>query len=419
MKICVLGAGVVGLTTAYYLSEAGHDVVIVDRNDNPGAETSFANGAQLSYSYVAPLATPDTLRKLPELLLSSASPIRIKPQFDLEFFRWGIDFLRACQSDLVTETTLAQLALAALSRDELNGLNSALGLDFGLATNGKLVIFRKPDTFNSARKQVERQRAAGSEQQLLSARECLDNEPGLKIDEKDIQGGVFTASEQVGDCRAFCMSLGEKLRQRNSVEWRMGTLIGEPRVENGRIVAVSSDAGDIEADVYVLAMGSGAHHFAKKLGFRLPIYPLKGYSITVRPRGPSGEITRSVTDFDYKIVFAPLSIDGSPAIRVAGIADLAGYNMDIEPHRLAAVTRLADEVLDIDLDGDIAPWVGLRPSTPDSRPIIGWSPISNLFLNAGHGALGWTLACGSARLSVDLITQQPASVRSDWFALGR
>lgn len=420
MKVCVIGAGIVGVTTAWLLSERGHDVIVVDGQDGPGLGTSYANGAQLSYSYVAPFASPETLRKLPELILARDAPTRLRLlQFDPSFYRWSLAFLRASTSSMVARTTRAQLALAALSRLELERIAKAGGLSFGLETNGKLVIFRKEASFAGARAQVELQKGMGAEQRVLSPRECFENEPALRLREQDLAGGIFTPSEQVGDCHAFCVAAGDTLRRRNSVEWRMNEQVLAPVIRGGRLVAIRTAKGEIEADLFVLTMGMGSTRFARAAGFRLPIYPLKGYSITARPRAPQDMLTRSVTDSDQKVVFAPLQRDGQDAIRVAGIADLVGESLAIDEGRLESVRRLARTVFSLEAGGDDAPWAGLRPATPDSRPIIGPSPVPGLFLNTGHGALGWTLACGSARLAADLIMDMPPPLEAGWFSLRR
>ncbi len=419
MKICIMGAGVIGLTTAWWLSEYGHDVTIVERHATTGQETSLANGAQLSYSFVAPLASGETLRKLPALLLSKAAPIRVKPTLDPDFIRWGLDFLRACNAAAVHKTTVAQLALAALSRAELTGLATNQALEFGLKTAGKLILYRKNESFRVARLMAEQLDILGSKQSVLTAEDCLELEPALRMEASELIGGTFNESEQVGDCGLFCHELTNKLRQKNTIRWQMETQIQAPILKDGKLVAIKTSSGEIEADIFILCTGSYGSTFTKSSGFRLPIYPMKGYSITARKTADTPPLRHSVTDLDNKIVFAPLEANSYPVIRAAGIADMVGYDATIDKKRLATIIRLTCESLDIDLSDDLHPWAGLRPATPDSRPIIGWSPVKGLFLNTGHGALGWTLACGSARLTAELINNEPASVNPDWFALKR
>lgn len=417
MKICVLGAGVIGLTTAWCLAEAGHDVVIVDRHASTAKDASAANGAQLSYAFVAPLASPATLRKLPSLLLSPDSPMRIRSGLDPALISWGARFLFACRPAAVRETVAAQLALAALSRDELARLSQSLMLSFGLRTAGKLVVFRSRREFDAARRAA----AATTDedgQQVLTPAECLALEPALALDAGQLAGGIFTASEQVGDCAAFCAGLTSHLRRQRNVEWVLGADVAGPVRSGGRLVAVDTGKGQVQADHFVLCMGAASAGFARACGFHLPIYPLKGYSITLSAAPEARTLRHSVTDMERKLVLAPLARNGHTAIRVAGIADLE-RNTAIDAGRVDVLRRAAAELLGIDAAGDIEPWCGLRPMTPDSRPIIGWSPLDGLFINSGHGMLGWTLACGSARLTANMIGCKRAASEASAFALRR
>ncbi|MEH2529599.1 D-amino-acid dehydrogenase [Bradyrhizobium sp. AZCC 1588] len=417
MKICVLGAGVIGLTTAWCLTEAGHDVIIVDRHASTAKDASAANGGQLSYAFVAPLASPATLRKLPSLLLSSTSPMRIRAGLDPALIPWGARFLLACRPAAVRETIAAQLALAALSRSELARLTQSLMLSFGLRTAGKLVVFRSRNEFDIARRAVTA-KAGEDGQQVLTPAECLALEPALRLDAHEFAGGIFTASEQVGDCAAFCAGLTFRLRQRRNVEWVLGTEVAGPVRSGGRLVAVDTGKGHVQADQFVLCMGAASGAFAKACGFYLPIYPLKGYSITLSPAPEAPLLRHSITHMERKLVCAPLLRDGHTAIRVAGIADLES-DTTIDAGRVEVLRRACAELLGIDAAGDIEPWCALRPMTPDSRPIIGWSPLDGLFINSGHGMLGWTLACGSARLTADLIGCKPSVTATGAFALRR
>jgi len=410
MRVCILGAGVIGLTTAWALAEAGCDVSLVDAQAAAGQGASRGNGAQLSYSFVAPLASPETLRHLPAMLLDRDGPLLMRPGLDPAILRWGVAFLASCRPSAVRRTIAAQLTLAALSRAELEALTTHLPLQFGLREAGKLVLYRSTTGFAAARGM------AADHVAVLSATECRALEPALRIAPAAIAGGLFTATEQVGDCGAFCDGLARALHDRNGVRWHMGAP-ARPVLEGGRLVAIEAGGERIEADAFVLALGAGATRFAAAAGVRLPVYPLKGYSLTLQPRGPAAALSHSVTDAERKVVFAPLGAAGTPLIRAAGIADMVGYDTRLDPARLGAIRRAAAEALDVDWDADTSPWTGLRPATPDSRPIIGWSPRPGLFLNTGHGALGWTLACGSARLATDLLLSRPPPVPTTPFAL--
>jgi D-amino-acid dehydrogenase len=262
-------------------------------------------------------------------------------------------------------------------------------------------------------------RLGGGAQRVFSAAQCLASAPALRLDASQLAGGVYSAEDEVGDCFAFCRELAARLRQRGNVTWHLGTH-ARGFVKTGDAVrSVDTSRGHIEADLMVLALGAEAPRFARKAGFHLPIWPMKGYSITATPLPGAPPLELSITDFDRKVVYAPLRSHGAQVVRVAGIADLVGFDCSVDPRRLATLMRHAADTLPLDLESDVRPWAGLRPVTPDSRPIIGWSPIRNLFLNTGHGALGWTLACGSARLAAELITDMAPSVRPEPFALAR
>jgi D-amino-acid dehydrogenase len=404
MKIAVLGAGVVGLTSAWWLAEAGHRVALVDRHSKAGAEASAANGAQLSYAFVAPFASPGLLRKLPAMLFGGDDAVRVTP--DLDLVRWGLRFLRACTQSEVDRTIAAQLALAAVSRAELALLMQSLPLDFGLCTAGKLVLFRDADDFA-----VSRQLEAPIEQQALSPQECLALEPGLRLDPRDLAGGIYTPSEQVGDCAVFCAQLFARLRTHSNVEVHMSTAIKAPIIASGRLTAIETNGGNIEADRFVLSLGAGSRGFASACGINLPIYPMKGHSITVA----GDALSHSVTDYSRKIVFAPLP----GATRTAGFADFKGYDQAPDRSRIAALQAASAETFGMSAEGDVQPWAGLRPVTPDSRPIIGASKVDGLWLNTGQGGLGWTLACGSARLLADLIDGRQRICLAEPFAMAR
>lgn len=413
MRVCVLGGGIIGLTTAWMLARAGLTVTLLERNAAPASEASFGNGAQLSYRYVAPLASPETLRKLPAILLSPDAPLRVRPSLDPDFLRWGLKFLSLCTQGAVSRTTAALLTLSTLSRAELEALAAAETIDFGLREAGKLVVYRTRSSFEAARRAAEAQIALSPDvQTIASAADCAARLGPLRIPEQALAGGIFTPSEQVGDCHAFALGLADKLRQEVGVQLHFGCEAQGFVREGQRLRGVRTNRGVIEADVFVLANGAEAARLSAGVGLRLPVLPMKGYSITV----PGSEnLACSVTDYDKKLVFAPLP----HGIRIAGMADLVGYDTRIDPRRLSKLVSLSRAALDWPAATDLHPWTGLRPATPDGRPIIGWSPLENLFLNVGHGALGWTLACGSARLTREMLLREPLSIDRAPFALSR
>ncbi|MEC5162332.1 MULTISPECIES: D-amino acid dehydrogenase [unclassified Janthinobacterium] len=404
MKICVLGAGVVGLTSAYALARRGHEVSVVDAHARVGQGASLANGAQLSYSYVAPLADASVWRNLPKYLLHRDSPLSWRPAFDAAQWRWIARFLMACNAGASARTTAELLRLAFFSRDCLAELQRELKLEFDLRSAGKLVMLASAAALEAARRQVEVQRGLGCEQQVLSSGRCVDIEPALAASRARWSGGVYTPSEQVGDCGEFCQQLAAALAlQANPVRFALDTAVDGVVMAGGRVVALRSPAGDIGADAFVLANGVGSVKSAAQMGFALPIYPLKGYSVTFAADPAAGLPSVSVTDLANKIVYARLGA----RLRVAGRVDIVGADLSLDQRRWQALARQARRLFPALDDGDaaagVAPWAGLRPATPGGAPIIGRTSVPNVFVNTGHGALGWTLACGSAQLLAGVV----------------
>ena len=414
--VVVLGAGIIGITTAYYLNKAGHQVTVIERNPQAGLETSYANGGQLSYSYVAPLAGLGVVPKIPPWLLRADSPLRFYPKFDIDQWRWCIAFLRACNRPQAEISTVHLLRLAYYSRQLIHEIVATEPVRFDYRRNGKLVIFSDHESFDGAKRTLDFQRAFGSEQHALDRDQCLALEPALQHIRQRVAGGIHTPSEDAGDCHDFCVGMEALLKDRG-VEFRVSETVQRFRVDShdGRraIRAVHTDRGEVSGDAFVMAMGAGNAWHAKALGFHLPIYPLKGYSLTLdtreaQQRGPASSPHISVTDSAYKVVYALLGDE----LRIAGMADIAGYNTAVDPVRVRLLINQARSVFPDagDYTADLKPWCGLRPATPKGTPILGASPVSNLFLNAGHGALGWTLSFGCAKVVSDLIGGQQAAI---------
>lgn len=406
MHIIVLGAGVIGLTTAHCLAGDGHRVTIVDRAAGPGRGASFANGGQLSYSYVAPLAALSALRDLPGWLVRLDAPLRFRPQLDPRQWAWCLRFLAACTGVQNRRATERLLRLSMYSRNQLDALLDATPLTFDHSRTGKLVVYSSVESFRAARAQMEFQRRFGCEQSALDARASLDLEPALAAIGHRVVGGIFTAGEQAGDCRMFCEALETRLAAMGSVDFLYGRNVRRLLVADGCVLGVETDAGVLEADAYVLALGIGSPALAADAGIALPIYPLKGYSLTVQVRDPERAPRISVTDSARKVVYAPLG----DRLRVAGMADLVGWSDAIDQSRLSLLVREARQAFPEASDYlRVEPWSGLRPATPTSLPILGPTRFRNLLLNVGQGALGFTLAMGSARVVADLaIGRRPA-----------
>ncbi len=405
MKIIVIGAGIVGLATAWWLAKDGHAVTVVDRDEAVGRGTSFANGAQLSFSYVAPMASRAVLRNLPKYLFQRSSAVRFTPRMDPAQWRWGLEFLRACNAPATAENTARLLALSFHSRNSLHHMLATAPMQFHHARNGKLVVQSSTAAMADAEAQMRLQAVLGCEQFALTAAECLALEPGLESISGRLVGGIHTPSEEVGDCRLLCEELQRVLAPK--VEFMLGTAVRRIVTERGRVTGIRTDRGDLDADLYVLAAGVDSRKLAGGAGVPLRLQPVRGYSITARIRNGNRAPVRSITDTYRKTVFAPLGND----IRVAGFAMVAGAGEEMRTDRVATLTTALSDTFPgaCDLD-DVHPWSGLRPATPTDVPVIGRSRLDNLYLNIGHGSLGFTLSAGSASLLADLVAGRPPAI---------
>jgi D-amino-acid dehydrogenase len=403
MQVTVLGAGIVGLAAAWELSLRGHAVTVIDRAA-PGHGASGGNGAQLSYSYVQPLADPSIWSQLPMLLLSPSSPLKLRPTLDPQQWRWGLAFLAACNAQTSRNTTRQLLALAARSRAGFESMRHALQPDCDFSATGKLVLYRSRAALDGAARQVDLQHEMGSApQRIVSPDECVAIEPALAAVRGQIAGAVYTDSECAADCLKLCVALVDALQARG-VHFMLGETIDGFALRGDAVRAVTTSRGAIDADAFVLSLGSASHALARRLGLWLPVYPLKGYSITlpVADEGPALAPSVSVTDSAHKVVFARLG----QRLRVAGIAELVGPDASIPKARIEALVAATRAVFPKCSDfAQLNPWTGMRPATPTGLPIVGALPGAprNLLFNTGHGALGFTLAFGSAGRIADAI----------------
>jgi len=407
MHICVIGAGVVGLTTAYFLQSEGHTVTVVDREPAAGLGASGGNGAQLSYAFVAPLADASIPAKLPGLLLARDAPLKIHPRADRAQLRWALQFLRNANTKAARDTTEVLIRLAELSREFIEPLIEGERIECDFSRGGKLVLYPDAAAVEAARAQVAYQAALGTRgQQVLTTEQCIEREPAIAGYAARIGGGVWTRNEAAADCGAFCAQIATLLARRGATLLYGRTVTRIDR-DNGRVRALITDAEPVRADAYVLAAGDGAAALGATAGLDLPILPLKGYSITVKPERGAVLPRASITDIRRKIVFAPLG----DRVRVAGFVEIGNDDRSIPPARISALLDATREILGYaTIDGDLRPWAGLRPATPNGRPIIGRAALANLVLNVGHGALGWTLAAGSARLVCDVLAKRAPTI---------
>ena len=402
--VVVVGAGIVGAATAHALSRAGWRVTVLEAGDAPASGASRANGAQLSYSYVEPLASPATLRKLPSLLLDPDSPLKLRITGEWAQVRWGWRFLLACRSRRVAQTTAALLQLAECSRQELARLCPVADDAFAHHQPGKLVLCDSEAALDAARRQVAQQAQWGCVQSVLSPAACVQREPALAPYAGQFVGGVWTATEAVGDCHRLTLALLAASEAQGAQVHLNRPVTGWSRVGHG-VAAAHTPQGPVAADAFVLANGADAPALARPLGLRLPLYPIKGYSITLPVTDPQRAPRVSVTDLRRKLVYARLG----DTLRVAGMAELVGHDRRIDPARIEFLRRSVAETFPgaVDTHADPQAWAGLRPATPTGMPLIGQVGPHNLFVNLGHGALGWTLAMGSARVLADAVAATP------------
>lgn len=396
MNIVVIGAGVVGMSTAWRLAQDGHRVRVLEASGDVGTGTSFANGGQLSYSYVAPLADPSVWAQLPGLLTDPASPVQFRPGFDIFQYRWLLAFLAACNTRQATLTLDRLGALAERSKAVLHGSEELKAIPFDWTRTGKLVVYSSEKSFAGARAHAEHQAASGTDKRAVSAAECLEIEPALRSIAHRLVGGLFSPGDEAGDAYLFTKGLQKLVTAKLGPDAVMlDTPVDTLVLDKGRIRVARTPRGDMEADAFVLAAGIGARELGRSVGLDLPIYPLKGYSATAPIASESGAPKVSITDAARKVVYARL---GS-TFRLAGAADLVGASLSIDEKRTGRLVADARHDFPDAADWDaVRLWAGLRPATPKGTPILGPRGAENLLLNVGHGALGFTLALGAADL---------------------
>jgi D-amino-acid dehydrogenase len=417
MKIVVIGAGLIGLTSALALARAGHELWILDRSSQPGLGASGQNGAQLSYAYVAPLANPDTLKALPTLLFSAQSPLKLKLSLDPAVLSWFWQFARACTATQARRTTQALYELSHLSRNGIHqflaDLLPAQRAATGHASNGKLVLYHSEAKMRSARAQLALMNGLGAQQSLLNKAQCLAQEPALTNAKTNFVGGVYTPGEEVIDGLSLCNALIAQLQQTGRCHFLWNTQVQHFEMTGGagpvrRVDAVTYQNGQLSGDAFVIANGSDAASLGAGWGLSLPVQPMRGYSIQV-PQSCVGAWPKvSVTESSLHTVFAPLNLPEGNGLRVAGMAEMMGHalvldsaKIEILKQSVRSVFGLNDELLSL---ADIKPWVGLRPVTPSALPVIGRAPqIENGFVNVGQGALGLTLSFGSAQILANIM----------------
>ncbi|MDO8695085.1 MAG: D-amino acid dehydrogenase [Sheuella sp.] len=405
MKIIVLGGGIIGISSAWWLSQAGHEVVVVDRCAGPAQETSFANGGQISVSYAEPWANPQAPLKLFKWMFKDDAPLLFRPQLDWQQWAWGALFLRECLPSRLAINIRAMVSMAQYSRDTLKLMREELGIQYHQQTKGILNFYRDHAEFDASQVAADVMRDYGVDRRVVSADEVIAIEPALAPVRDSIVGGDFTVDDESGDAYLFTQQLA-KLAAQAGVQFKFSTSVTRVIQEGGR--AVSAEVIDahghyenLKADAFVVAMGSFTPQILRPLGVHCPIYPTKGYSASFPILNAGAAPSVSLTDSSHKVVYTRLG----DTLRMAGTAELSGYSRELNPTRCQAMLLQARELFPDALDYDhVQYWSGLRPSTPSNVPLIGATRVANVFVNSGHGTLGWTMGAGSGRALADLMS---------------
>lgn len=420
MKVTVLGAGVTGIATAWFLRQAGHEVAVIDRQPGAGLETSFANGGQVSVSHAEPWANPGAPLKVLKWLMREDAPLLFRLRPDLNQWLWGLDFLRQCTPGRTRHNIKQMVNLGLYSRATLQQLRAATGIDYQQKTEGILHFYTSEKEYADAQAPAALMREYGCELDMKTPGECIAIEPALAASRSRLVGGSMTASDESGDAHQFTAKLAA-LCASAGVEFLYNTRIVGARKEGDTLkgVQIANADGivsDVQSDAYVMCLGAYSPQWARLLGQTLRIYPAKGYSVTLPVIKEAASFNVSLTDDEYKLVFSRLG----NRLRIAGTAELGGYNTDLNLVRCEAIVRRVRQLFPDMTDGKNAQyWTGLRPATPSNVPYIGASKTRNLFLNTGHGTLGWTHACGSGAAIADIVSGRAPEVDFAFTGLGQ
>jgi D-amino-acid dehydrogenase len=415
VKVIVLGSGVIGVTSAYYLARAGHEVTVIDRQPKPALETSFANAGEVSPGYSSPWAGPGVPVKAVKWLLMKHGPLVIRPKLDPVMWIWLLKMLRNCTSARYAVNKSRMIPIAEYSRDCLRALRSETGIHYDERERGTLQLFRNSAQLDHTADDIAVLRQNGVPFEVLDRDGCVAAEPALAAVKDKIAGGLRLPQDETGDCHMFTQALAfeaEKL----GVRFMFNVGIEGLNADATRITGVATSTGVMQADAYVLALGSWSPRLVRPLGISLPVYPVKGYSITVPITDPDGAPVSTVMDESYKVAITRLG----DRIRVGGTAEISGYSDKLYAARRATLDHSLSDLFP--RGGDLKKatfWSGLRPMTPDGPPIIGATRYSNLHLNAGHGTLGWTMACGSGRVLADLLSGRKPDIDTSELAISR
>lgn len=415
MKVIVLGSGVIGTSCAYFLARAGHEVTVIDRQPGAGLETSFANAGEVSPGYSSPWAGPGVPLKAIKWLLMRHSPLVIKPMLDPAMWRWGLAMLRNCTDARYEINKSRMVRLAEYSRDVMKTLREETCIRYDERMQGTLQLFRTAKQLEGTGRDVDILKRYGVPFELLDMDGCVTHEPALARVRDKFVGGLRLPGDETGDCLLFTQRLAQ-MAEALGVVFRYGRRIDALRHTDSRITGVSLDTGEVHADAYLCALGSYSPLLLRPLGLNLPVYPVKGFSITVPITDASGAPESTVMDETYKVAVTRLG----ERIRVGGTAQLSGYDLSLSPERRGTLDFVLSDCFPD--GGDLSQaqfWTGLRPMTPDGTPVVGVSPFSNLFLSTGHGTLGWTMAAGTGRVMADLMSGRQPDIDMAGLGLSR
>ncbi|WP_306113297.1 MULTISPECIES: D-amino acid dehydrogenase [unclassified Roseovarius] len=410
MKVVVMGAGVIGVTTAYYLAKQGAEVVVLDRQAGPGQETSYANAGELSYGMTSPWAAPGIPVKAIKWLFMKRRPLFIWPLISPTMWMWSVQMIRNCNAESYAINKSRMVRISNYSRDVMPDLIAETGIEYDGRAQGTLQLFRTSKQLKGSRADQEILSEFDSPFEELDRDGCIAAEPALANVRDKFVGGLRLTADRTGDCRMFTIALAEKAAELG-VQFQYGQSIRAIAVENGRVAGVDTElAGRITGDKYVCALGSYAPRILKPIGLKLPVYPVKGYSVTLPVVDDAKAPQSTLMDETHKVAITRLG----DRIRVAGTAEIAGYSNRLGPHATDTVKHVIGDLFPG--GGDISQaegWTGLRPMTPDGTPILGGTQYDNLFLNTGHGTLGWTMACGSGRAVADAVLERQPDISFD------
>ncbi|SHK64646.1 D-amino acid dehydrogenase [Halomonas caseinilytica] len=407
MKVMILGSGVVGVTSAYYLARQGHEVTVVDRQPSPAMETSYGNAGQVSFGFSSPWAAPGIPQKAVKWMFQEHAPLKIQPRMDPTMARFMLQMFGNCNAERYAVNKERMVRIAEHSRACIDALRAETGIRYEDRQRGLLQLFRHESQVEAVAKDMQVLAQCGVRHDLLDAEAIKAVEPALARVPGKFVGGLHLPDDQTGDCHLFTNRLADYCREQLGVDFRFNVEVQRLKRGGSGIESVVTSAGEWTADAYVVCLGSYSPFLVKDLDIRLPIYPVKGYSLTVPVVDDGGAPQSTVMDETFKVAISRFD----DRIRVGGTAELASYDLSLLEKRRATIGMVVRDVFPE--GGDVARaefWAGLRPMTPDSTPIIGATRHDNLWLNTGHGTLGWTMSCGSAQLLADLIDGRDTAI---------